>query len=186
LVGARCDAIESALVPDTNSLCPSNSSVGHCSQNINIGKETHEGVELEILANPIAWLKLDTNYTYLNRTIGAAVLPTGTTLSSPLVLPMGIPKNKAIGTATFRLPYRVLGVVTGRYEGGIQLQDTTYSPVLTTGGKLAAFDLAADVPVRSKVEAQVGVRNLLDRNYFYTAGYPEEGRNWFLNLRYRF
>jgi hypothetical protein len=25
-----------------------------------------------------------------------------------------------------------------------------------------------------------------DRNYYYVAGYPEEGRNWFLNLRYRF
>jgi iron complex outermembrane receptor protein len=30
------------------------------------------------------------------------------------------------------------------------------------------------------------VRNLFDRNYYYTAGFPEEGRNWFLNLRYRF
>jgi len=25
-----------------------------------------------------------------------------------------------------------------------------------------------------------------DRNYYYTAGYPEEGRHWFFNLRYRF
>ena len=33
---------------------------------------------------------------------------------------------------------------------------------------------------------QAGVKNLLDRNYYYTAGYPEEGRNWFFNLRYHF
>jgi outer membrane receptor protein involved in Fe transport len=30
------------------------------------------------------------------------------------------------------------------------------------------------------------VKNLLDRNYFYWAGFPEEGRNWYLTLRYTF
>ena len=37
-----------------------------------------------------------------------------------------------------------------------------------------------------ELSVQAGVKNLLDRNYFYTAGYPEIGRNWFLNFRYRF
>jgi iron complex outermembrane receptor protein len=30
------------------------------------------------------------------------------------------------------------------------------------------------------------VKNLFDRNYYFNAGYPEEGRNWYFNLRYRF
>jgi hypothetical protein len=33
---------------------------------------------------------------------------------------------------------------------------------------------------------QAGVKNLFDRDYYYTSGYPEAGRNWFFNLRYRF
>lgn len=191
------DAIESALVPDPQydpttdpkdllGLCPSNSSIGHCSQNINIGKETHEGVEFDVLATPISRLTLKANYTYLDRTIGHGTLPDGTTLSSALVLPAGIPKNKAIGTATVRLPLQILGMVTGRYEGGIPLQDTTYSPTHYYAQALATADLGVMVPVRSKFEAQAGLRNLFDRNYSYTAGYPEEGRNWFLNLRYHF
>jgi iron complex outermembrane receptor protein len=195
------NAIESALVPDPdyvattdpkdlNGLCPSNNSIGFCSQNINIGKETHEGVEFRAVANPVTWFKLDTNYTYLNRTIGTQTLPTGTTLSSPLVLPTGLPKNKLIGVGLFKLPYQVLGIVTARYEGVVTLQDTTYSsssPLYQPHGEsLAAFDLAASVPFRTKLNAQVGVKNLLDRNYFYNAGYPEEGRNWFVNVRYRF
>jgi iron complex outermembrane receptor protein len=195
------NAIESALVPDPNyvaatdpkdlnGLCSKNSSVGSCSQNINIGKETHEGIEIVIKANPISWFKLDTNYTYLNRTIGNSTLPTNTTLSSPLVLPTGLPKNKLIGTGIFRLPHQILGIVTARYEGGVTLQDTSYaktSPLyLPYGESLATFDVATTIPVRAKFEAQAGLRNLLDRNYFYTAGYPEEGRNWFLNLRYRY
>jgi iron complex outermembrane recepter protein len=184
------DAIESALVDDADGLCPSNSTTGKCSQYINIGKETHQGVELQVLANPISWFKLNTNYTYLNREVGVAELPTGTTLSSALVLPTGLPKNKLVGTGTFQFPYRVRGIVTARYEGGVTLQDTSYASTSALyqpyGESLATFDLAANIPVRAKFEAQTGVKNLIDRNYFYTAGYPEEGRNWFLNLRYRF
>jgi iron complex outermembrane receptor protein len=41
-------------------------------------------------------------------------------------------------------------------------------------------------PVRYGLIAQAGIKNLLDRDYSYTAGYPEAGRNWYLNLRYRF
>jgi iron complex outermembrane receptor protein len=195
------DAIESALVPDPdydavtdpkdlNGLCSSNNSVGHCGENINIGKETHEGVEIAVHSSPISWFKLDTNYTYLNRTIGSADLPTGTTLSSVLVLPTGLPKNKLIGTGTFRFPYQILGIVSMRYEGGVTLQDTSYASTsalyLPHGESFATVDLATVVPIRSKFSVQAGAKNLLDRNYFYTAGYPEEGRNWFLNLRYRF
>jgi len=44
----------------------------------------------------------------------------------------------------------------------------------------------AVVPVRNGMTVQAGVKNLLDRNYYYTAGYPEAGRTWFLNFRYRF
>jgi iron complex outermembrane receptor protein len=129
---------------------------------------------------------LDTNYTYLNRVIGSADLPTGATLSSALVLPTGLPKNKLIGTGTFRFPHQILGLVSMRYEGGVTLQDTSYASTsalyLPYGSSLASVDLAAVVPVRTKFSVQAGARNLLDRNYFYTAGYPEEGRNWFVNL----
>jgi iron complex outermembrane receptor protein len=147
-------------------------------------------VEIAVHSNPISWFKLDTNYTYMNRTIGAAELPTGTTLSSALVLPTGLPKNKLIGTGTFRFPYQILGLVSMRYEGGVTLQDTSYASTSALyqphGESLATVDLATAVPIRTKFSVQAGVRNLLDRNYFYTSGYPEEGRNWFLNLRYRF
>jgi iron complex outermembrane receptor protein len=108
------------------------------------------------------------------------------------VLPTGLPKNKAIGTATVRLPYQILGIVTARYEGGVTLQDTTYSsttqPLLYApyGESLATMDLATELPIVPRFSAQGGIKNVFDRNYFYTAGYPEEGRNWFINLRYRF
>ena len=54
------------------------------------------------------------------------------------------------------------------------------------GEALAVADLEAIVPVYKQATVQIGVKNLLDRNYFYVAGYPEAGRNWFLNMRYQF
>jgi iron complex outermembrane receptor protein len=195
------DAIESALVrdplynsvtdpKDLNGLCPNNNSVGSCSQNINIGHEAHEGVEFEVHSRPISRLGLDASYSYLNRTVGSAELSAGTSLSSPLVLPIGVPRNKLLGTATVQLPFQVVGIARVRYEGGVTIQDTTYpstSPLyLPRGEALSTTDLGVVVPIRNHVRAQAGVNNLLDRNYFYNAGYPEAGRNWYFNLRYQY
>ena len=51
---------------------------------------------------------------------------------------------------------------------------------------LAALLPGPELLVYKRATVQAGIKNLLDRNYYYTAGYPEEGRNWFVNLRYQF
>jgi iron complex outermembrane receptor protein len=48
------------------------------------------------------------------------------------------------------------------------------------------MDFEAIVPIYKRMTVQTGIQNVFDRNYYYTAGYPEEGRNWFLKLRYQF
>ena len=52
--------------------------------------------------------------------------------------------------------------------------------------KFATMDLGATVPIRAGVSVATGVKNIFDRNYDYMEGFPEAGRNWYLNLRYRF
>ena len=80
-------------------------------------------------------------------------------------------------------------MATRRYEGGLTPQDTTgasTSPLyLPHAGSYGTVDLGAVVPIRSGLMAQVGVKNLFDRNYYYTAGCPDAGRKWYLNLGYR-
>jgi outer membrane receptor protein involved in Fe transport len=39
--------------------------------------------------------------------------------------------------------------------------------------------------VRAGLQVQVGVRNLLDANYYYWEGFPA-GRNGYITLRYAF
>lgn len=109
-------------------------------------------------------------------------------LTAVQILPT-YPKNKAVSNATVRLPHDVLALAGYRHEGGIVLQDTTYR---TAPGNLAfstscsTAELGAVVPIAAGFSVQAGVRNLFDRNYFYTAGYPKPGRNWYFNTRYRF
>jgi raw score 10.79 len=38
----------------------------------------------------------------------------------------------------------------------------------------------------SGLSLEAGISNLFDKNYAYQAGYPEEGRVYFGNIRYKF
>jgi iron complex outermembrane receptor protein len=191
------NAIESVYVTDPGgtsaaAYCPNSKIIGYCSQMVNIGSEVHEGVEVSVRSAPLPRVTLDASYSYLNRDIAydfggwANVSQVNTSIS---VLPT-LPKNKVVAGATVRAPHDILGIVNVRYEGGLTLQDTTYSSssplFLPFAESYATVDLGVVAPLARGVSAQAGVKNLLDRNYYYTAGYPEEGRNWYVNLRYRF
>jgi iron complex outermembrane receptor protein len=182
----------SALVPaPSTALCP-NSTTGYCNQDVNIGKEVHEGLEFKVRSTPFSRLTLDASYSYLNRTIAYDFANDSTVNqvnTSIMILPT-LPRNKLVGTASFRFPHQVLGLISARYEGGLTLQDTTYSsssPLYRPFAEsFGTMDLGAIVPIYQRMTVQTGIKNVFDRNYYYTAGYPEEGRNWFLNLRYQF
>ena len=186
------DAIQRAYVTDTASQC-SNTGIfaGLCSQNFNIAKEVHEGVEFNIRSSPLSRLTLDIIYSYLNRTIAYDFsdkpnVNAAATSSSILTL-SSMPKNKVIANATVRLPRSILAIANYRYEGGIFLQDTTYStPKPAYGGSYGTVDLGTVAPIYAGLSLQAGLKNLFDRNYYFNAGYPEMGRNWYFNLRYRF
>jgi iron complex outermembrane receptor protein len=192
------DAIESVYVTDpggtsaATAYCPNSKITGFCSEMANLGKEVHEGVEFEVRSAPLSRLNVSASYSYLNRNIAyeySSLASVSQVNTSVITLPT-LPKNKLIGTATLRLPRQVMLMASARYEGGITLQDTTYSSssplYLPYAESYGTVDLGVVAPVCYGLTAQLGVRNLLDRNYYYTAGYPEAGRNWYLNLRYRF
>jgi hypothetical protein len=55
-----------------------------------------------------------------------------------------------------------------------------------TGVSIQHMDIGGVVPIRNHLSIQAGVKNLFDRSYYYTAGYPEAGRTWYLNGRFQF
>jgi iron complex outermembrane receptor protein len=192
------DAIESVYVTDpggsnpATAECPNSRIIGYCNTMANIGKEVHEGVEFQVRSTPLPRLTINASYSYLNRNIAYdfANLPNVSVPNTSISILPTLPKNKVIGTATIRLPAQILAIVNQRYESGILLQDTTYPtnspPFSPRSEAYATTDLIGIVPIRSKMSVQAGINNLFDRNFYYTAGYPEPGRNWFVNLRYRF
>src|SRR5215475_2388776 len=163
-----------SLTPPPGALCPS-TTTGFCNQMVNIGKEVHEGVEFKVRTAPIPRLTIDAGYSYLNRTIAYDFVnnPTVSQVKTSIVVLPSLPRNKFIGTATVRAIRNMTGMLSVRYEGGLTLQDTTYattSPLSRPYGEaFATADLGATIPVYKQATVQVGVKNLLDRNYFYVA-----------------
>jgi iron complex outermembrane receptor protein len=190
------NAIESVYVLDPGGtgspFCDNTGALeGYCNQNVNIANERHQGLEISIRSIPTSRLTLDASYSYINRTIDYDFWgnqEASRILTEIQILPT-LARNKFIANATVRLPREILAIANVRYEGGITLQDTTYrsGPELEPFAEsYATLDLGTVFPVHSGVTAQVAVRNLFDKNYYYTPGYPEPGRNWFFDVRYRF
>lgn len=190
------DAINDVFVPDPGDFCPESDVPGACEQFANVAEEDHYGVEVSLRSTPFSRLTLDGSYSYLERTI---TFSPDIQLFDPdyMILPT-LPKHKLIANAALNLPHDVLLLGTWRFEGGLHMQDTNDSvdhdgdpetprvapPINSTS--FGTVDLGAVAPIYSGMSLQVGLKNLFDRNYYYTPGYPEAGRNWYFNMRYKF
>jgi iron complex outermembrane receptor protein len=196
---AMRDAINDVYVPDPGDKCPESDNPGYCEQWANVTKEVHEGFELSLRSTPVRVLTVDASYSYLNRTVEYD--PDVLRLDPQYLILPTVPRNKVVLTATTQLPHAILGLFTYRYEGGLQVQDTTWDsrnyPLGVNDPEYLALirpfaeshhvvDIGAVVPIAKGLSAQTGIKNLFDTNYFYTPGYPEAGRNWYFNLRHRF
>jgi len=171
------DAIQNAFIPaEFPDQCPSLSE-DTCQKTINVGKELHEGAEFTVRSNPLSRLTVNANYTFLNRSISGSD-------NMVDVFPTGTPKHKVVGVANLRLPREIALVAAVRYESG--RVDTDNSGNLVPASKYATMDFGGIIPIAKGMDLQAGVRNLFDRFYYYREGFPQPGRNWYFNVRYRF
>jgi iron complex outermembrane receptor protein len=183
------NSIHSVNIFDAQGICPGSKVKNYCGKFVNIAKESHQGAEISIRSTPMARLTLDANYSYINRNLLYQFpdMPDVSKLYTTIDLLIGMPKNKATFNATGELPHKILALATYRYEGGITLQDISYTPVrMPYSASFGTVDIGTVVPIAAGFSMQVGVKNLFDRDYYYSAGYPEAGRNWYFNGRYRF
>jgi len=118
---------------------------------------------------------------------GSNAEPT-TTPDNTCLTPTDLPRNKAVATATLEVARQIMLNSTLRYEGGNKQVDSysyTYYEAIPMS-HFATWDMGVTAPLFKGTEFQAGVKNLLDRNYYQALDIPEEGRNWFINMRYRF
>ncbi len=160
------DLIQAVSIPATACSSPP------CSQMQNIGKVRVNGVDAGLRAAFESW-QFGLTYGYLDRE----------NISDPNVHLTDTPRHKVVGDLTWQIaaPWSVTATTeasSSRYTTSNGRQQTSGFGIanLKTGYRL--FDRTLLI--------EGGVRNLFDRLYEYSEGYPEPGRTWFVQLNQQF
>lgn len=151
---------------------------GGLTQNQNIGEVKQEGIELEGVFSITDSLESGANYTYLNRTN-----ETAKKYSATYVRLTDVPAHKIFGYVKYATPLKGLSML-GSVEYGSSR--TSSSDGMYDTGPYTRVNMKASYKIKEGFVVEAGVDNMLDRNYEYSAGYPEPGRTYFTNLKYRF
>jgi iron complex outermembrane recepter protein len=160
------DAIQSV------SLAATACSVPPCTQLQNIGEQRNRGIELSADYAPIDTLQLSGQINLLDID----------NITSPTVLPTGVPKDKYLLSANWQFTSKWYLRVDGQHES------ERYST--STGTRIAGAFTTLNGFVRfepiAKLGVELGVRNATDELYAYEEGFYEAGRTWLAQVDYRF
>jgi iron complex outermembrane receptor protein len=144
------------------------------SQQQNIGRVSHAGVELDARTRLLKAVELGASYAFIRRE----------NLSAPTIPLVFVPRHKGVITATVEPAafLRLTGDVN--LEGGrtIQNESGRYLDVPS----FATANVKATWIIHKQLDAEVSVLNATDKNYWVVDGFPEPGRIVMVNLRCRF
>ena len=138
----------------------------------NVGKETFKGFELAAAVFATENLTLGANYTYIQ-----AKNKTADRIAT------NIPKHKFFVYADWKIVPNVSLYISQEAEHGRYYLDGNNTVKLSGFGNTNA---KVSYNVTEQLSIEAGISNLFDKNYYYQAGYPEEGRVYFSNLKYSF
>ena len=136
----------------------------------NIGKSEYVGAEIGAEYQLSLSLKAGANYTYIRRS----------NLTNPSIRFIDVPNHKVFGFLQYQVKEMVSMQVNSEYNS--KRYSTSYG---TEAGAFALVNASAAVRLYKWFSLEPGVNNLLDRNYSLAEGFPEAGRNFFVNLQYR-
>ena len=142
------------------------------SQYQNVGKEAFKGVELAVNLFATDNLTLGANYTYTH----------AKNKTQDLIV-KNVPKHKFFAFIDWKMLPNLSLYVSQEAEHGRYYLDGDETVKLSGFGNSNAKLIYEPV---SGLSLEAGVSNLFDKNYYYQAGYPEEGRVYFGNIRYKF
>ncbi|HEU0121473.1 MAG TPA: hypothetical protein VFQ91_13165 [Bryobacteraceae bacterium] len=140
----------------------------------NLGEARYLGAEFALRTSITSSLHFQANYTYLSRR----------NQTNPSIIMLDTPRHKMYSSATYNIGPRVTLLADFRYEGGRYYQND--------GGRYgrasnyAVTGIGGSARIYRQAVLQAGMNNAFDRNYLLMDGYPEAGRTFYLNLRYRF
>jgi len=139
------------------------------SQMQNFGKAEYMGVESQLSYSPIQKLNISANYTYIARN----------NLTDSSIHFTDVPNTKAIGIIEYKASELLKLIANAEFNSsrfstsyGTRVPDYTLLNIFVSSKVLPHFSIDA------------GINNIFDRNYSLVEGYPEEGRNFFITLRF--
>lgn len=140
------------------------------SQLQNAGKSEYMGVEAGVEYKVLPSLTAGVNYTFIKRN----------NLTTPTLHFIDVPEHKVFGFVQYG--YRELASVQVNTEYNSSRYSTTYG---TKTGSFMLLNASASVHVWKWFGLEAGVNNITDKTYALAEGYPEPGRNYFVNILYR-
>lgn len=154
----------------------------------NIGSADYYGAELSADVTLGRTLQAGANYSYIHRSFDTGTPPTGG-LIRPFEL-TDVPAHKGFAFLSWR-PVPALNIVPSAEFASSRITVTPASanglaPVYYRTGRYVTAALRIDYDVTQRVTLGVGARNLFDRYYVLSDGFPEAGRSLFASVRARY
>ncbi|GHT90314.1 TonB-dependent receptor [Betaproteobacteria bacterium] len=146
------------------------------SQSQNIGEATYKGVEFSLDARILPSLFAGGNYSYIDTRIDNPVDPTARLTSTP--------HHKAFLYARWK-PVTGLTVLPSLEYVSAREANSSGSNKEKTG-EYALLGLKITYRITPNWDISLSGKNLLDKNYQLSIGYPQEGRNFLLASRLQF
>jgi iron complex outermembrane recepter protein len=160
------DAIQSvAIAPDLCANPP-------CTQPQNIEEQENKGVEVYVDFAITASLDLHFDYTYLDRE----------NTTQPDVKPIDTPRHKAFAYLSYR-PIDTLELIASAVYEDERISESTGVRGVDS---FTVANLRGSWLLRNDFAVEFGINNILDEDFAYDEGFPEPGRNYYMNLQYRF
>lgn len=146
--------------------------------NVNVDKAEYKGFELGAAYFATQNLELGGNYTYMSAKYKEA---------GKDALVYDLPKHKGFLYADYKFMPKLSLYLSQ------ELSSSMWSRVPTRSGSIdhrtsgfGATNVKFIYKPTESLSVEAGISNLFDKNYEYREGYPEEGRVFFTNLRYKF
>jgi iron complex outermembrane recepter protein len=160
------DAIQSvSIAPDLCTNPP-------CSQPQNVEEQDNQGLEVFFTAALSPDVDFHIDYTYLDRE----------NKTRPEVKPIDTPDHKVFAYLRYRPIDDFELIASSKYESSRISVSTGERGV----GSFTVFNLKGSWQARRDLRVEFGANNVTDEDFAYDEGFPEPGRNWFLNLHYSF
>ncbi|KAF2337294.1 TonB-dependent receptor plug domain-containing protein [Flavobacterium nitrogenifigens] len=139
------------------------------SQMQNFGEADYKGVEAQLNYAVLENLSLNLNYTYIERK----------NITNPNIHFTDVPNTKVMGTLEYS-PIKILRLIANA-EFNSPRFSTSYGARVPD---YTLLNLYGSGKISKNFSLDAGVNNIFDRNYSLVEGYPEEGRNFFVTLRF--